>query len=76
MPLYEYRCRTCDERFEARRAMADADEPLACPNGHTRAVRLLAAFAATGRAGSGPSPAAPMPAGGGGCGAACACAHG
>jgi len=74
VPLYEYRCRTCDERFEARRAMADADDPVACPHGHTATVRLLAAFAATGRAGSGPAPG-PVPAAGG-CGAGCGCAHG
>ena len=71
MPLYEYRCKVCDERFEVRRSMADADAPTACASGHTDTARLLAAFAATGRATAGPSaapPAAP-------CGAGCACAH-
>lgn len=73
MPLYEYRCKSCDTRFEARRSMADADEPVACPDGHEGAQRLLAVFAATGRAGGGASPApAPMPTGGG-CGGHCAC---
>jgi putative FmdB family regulatory protein len=74
VPLYEYRCRTCDDRFEMRRSMADADEPAACPDGHADAVRLLSVFAATGRAASSSSaastaaPAAP-------CGSSCACAH-
>ena len=36
MPLYEYICRDCDTIFEARRPMADADEPVACPAGHDR----------------------------------------
>jgi putative FmdB family regulatory protein len=74
MPLYEYRCRTCDERFDVRRSFADADAPAVCPAGHDDAVRLLAAFASTGKASGGGSSAAPMPSGGG-CGGACACAH-
>jgi putative FmdB family regulatory protein len=67
MPLYEYLCRDCDSIFEARRPMADADEPVACPAGHDRVARRLSVFATTGRASAGASaPAAP-------CGAACAC---
>jgi putative FmdB family regulatory protein len=75
MPMYEYRCRQCDQVFEARRSMDDADRPLACPVGHTGAVRLLSVFAATGRAGAGSSMASsPGPSfGGGGCGSACGC---
>jgi putative FmdB family regulatory protein len=74
MPLYEYRCRACDQRFDARRPIAEADAPAPCPVGHTDTVRLLAAFSATGRAApgagsaAGAAPAAP-------CGAHCACAH-
>ncbi|MGH9209746.1 MAG: FmdB family zinc ribbon protein [Acidimicrobiales bacterium] len=68
MPLYEYRCRTCDESFEIRRPVADADAPAACPSGHGDAVRLLAAFAATGRASAAPAAPAPGP-----CGGSCAC---
>jgi putative FmdB family regulatory protein len=75
VPIYEFRCRTCDERFEARRAMADADVPATCPQGHADTVRLLAAFAATGRAAAGPGGGSATPMGGGGCGGACACAH-
>ncbi len=70
MPLYEYRCRTCAARFEARRSAAQADAPLACPDGHVDATRLLSVFATTGRAEPGFC-AAPVT---GGCGAgACAC---
>jgi putative FmdB family regulatory protein len=71
MPRYEYRCHTCDDRFELRRAMADADAPAACPEGHVETSRLLAVFAATGRAGGGDPAPAPAPMGG--CGGACAC---
>jgi len=74
MPLYEYRCRTCDSTFELRRTMADANAPAACPDGHDDAVRLLSVFAATGGASSSGASAA-MPSGGGGCGAACGCHH-
>ena len=73
MPLYDFRCPTCDERFELRRSMAEADEPASCPAGHAGAKRLLAVFASTGKAGSGPSAPAAMPSGGGGCGGHCAC---
>ena len=72
MPLYEYRCTECDVVFEARRAMDDADAPVACPDGHRGTRRLLSVFAAAGRASGAPAPAAapPRP-----CGGACACAH-
>lgn len=60
MPLYEYCCLECDERFEARRAMSAADLPIACPkcgNEHTkRAISLFAAIGSNGViAGSGGS---------------------
>lgn len=67
MPLYEYRCRTCDVTFELRRPMLEADDSARCPAGHATTVRLLSVFAATGRAAVGASvPPAP-------CGGACAC---
>ena len=69
MPLYEYRCVTCDDVFETRRSMAEADTDVVCPTGHTEVRRLLSVFATAGSA-SGPAPA---PATGGGCGGHCAC---
>jgi putative FmdB family regulatory protein len=73
MPRYEYRCRTCDTVFEARRPMSESNLPAACPAGHEDAVRLLSVFASVGSStGSSPTPA---PMGGGGCGSACGC-HG
>ena len=74
MALYEYRCRTCDTVFEARRPMSDANLPATCPAGHEGAVRLLSVFASVGGGASGESQAAPMRAGGGGCcGGGCGC---
>ena len=76
MPRYEYRCRTCDESFELRRSMSEANDPAACTAGHVDSVRLLSVFASVG-ASNGSSPAASMPAprSGGGCGSSCGCAH-
>jgi putative FmdB family regulatory protein len=70
MPVYEYLCRTCDTRFEARRPMAEAGSPLDCPAGHHDTTRLLSVFASVGRGPQAPAPGA----GGGGCGPGCACA--
>ena len=39
MPVYEYRCRTCDTVFEARRPMSESSDPATCPDGHDGAVR-------------------------------------
>ncbi|HWE53928.1 MAG TPA: zinc ribbon domain-containing protein [Acidimicrobiales bacterium] len=75
MPVYEYVCRTCDSRFEARRPMAEAGDPMPCPDGHPETARLLSVFASVGRSDSGGA-MAPMASGPvGGCGAGCGCAH-
>ncbi len=73
MPVYEYVCRTCDQRFEVRRSMSEASAPIDCPDGHADTTRMLSVFASVGRsAGASPAPMAGPPAGG--CGAGCACA--
>ncbi len=76
MPLYEYRCRTCDDVFELRRPVAESSEPATCPSGHPEARRVLSAFMALTPAGASasgsPGPGA-MPSGG--CGSSCGCAH-
>jgi putative FmdB family regulatory protein len=74
MATYEFRCRACGATFEERRAMADADAPATCPDGHRDTTRLLSVFASTsGSAASGPAPSAPSMGGGGCCGGACGC---
>jgi putative FmdB family regulatory protein len=72
MPVYEYLCRTCDSRFEARRPMSDAGAPISCPDGHGDTTRLLSVFASIGKS-SGPAAVGPS-AGSVGCGPGCACA--
>ncbi|MGH9093290.1 MAG: FmdB family zinc ribbon protein [Acidimicrobiales bacterium] len=70
MPIYEYRCKTCDETFELRRPAAESSAPATCPAGHD-ARRVLSVFATVGASGT---EQAAMPAGG--CGPGCACAAG
>jgi putative FmdB family regulatory protein len=68
---YEYRCRACGATFEERRAMAEADAPATCPDGHADTTRLLSVFASTSSGGAS-MPSAPS-SGGGCCGGACGC---
>lgn len=52
MPLYEYHCSDCDTRFDALRGMAEADDPIACPQcGKTDARRMISLFSALGEQG-------------------------
>lgn len=46
MPVYEYYCPTCKEKFEMRRSMAEMDAPAVCSQGHPGAQRTLSAFIA------------------------------
>lgn len=65
MPVYEYCCEDCENRFELRRSFAESDAPAGCPachGGHTR--RLLSSFYAASSSSDGST--APV-AGGGGC---------
>ncbi len=52
MPIYEYSCQACGARFDARRAMKDADAPIACPTcGAEKAKRGLSLFFAASSSG-------------------------
>jgi len=44
MPLYEYYCPVCDQRFELLRPMARASDPATCPAGHGDAERVISVF--------------------------------
>lgn len=74
MPIYEYRCRTCDNDFETRHAASEVPSALRCPSGHDDVVKLISLFAAPGRVGASPATACGSPVVGS-CGGACAC-HG
>jgi len=59
MPIYEYVCFDCNNKFDALRPMRDADKPIKCKNcqgDHTsRAISLFSARSSSGAtiAGSG-----------------------
>jgi putative FmdB family regulatory protein len=46
MPLYEYYCKRCQQRFELLRPVSRMDDPAVCPEGHEGATRVLSTFAA------------------------------
>lgn len=46
MPLYEYHCESCGERFEKLRRMSEADTGVVCPKCESEKVsRQLSTFA-------------------------------
>jgi putative FmdB family regulatory protein len=48
MPVYEYQCSQCDEKFELRRNIADKDSDVRCPKCGTKAPkRVLSLFSTT-----------------------------
>ena len=61
MPLYEYSCRRCQERFEVLQRMGAGAEEIRCPEcGAAEVDRKLSTFAATvagGGRGAGAEPA-------------------
>ncbi|MBI2862494.1 MAG: zinc ribbon domain-containing protein [Chloroflexi bacterium] len=75
MPLYEYRCRECDTRFELLRSMSKADADAPCPECQSETTRRVpSTFAAFTSNGAGATASF------GGCacaaGGACPCAAG
>ena len=75
MPIYDYRCTDCDERYDE--LVRRAEDVVTCPAcGSEHSERLLSVFAGIGassRSSSAPgyAPAASLPRGGGCCGGAC-----
>ncbi|HVU71984.1 MAG TPA: zinc ribbon domain-containing protein [Mycobacteriales bacterium] len=73
MASYDYRCRTCDVRFEVVRGISEDADAVSCPSGHADVARIWSAVAVMGRSG-GASASAPVMSGGGGCcGGGCGC---
>ena len=63
MPMYEYECQSCGEKFELRRSFSDSDEEIKCPKcGEQNVKRAISVFASSGGSDSG---CAPAPSGGG-----------
>jgi putative FmdB family regulatory protein len=71
MPIYEYRCQDCGNRFEILQRLGQGAEGLSCPEcGEERVEKQYSTFA-SGTASSRPSEAAPAR----GCGPGCGCVH-
>ncbi len=48
MPIYEYECRKCEERFEVLQKANETNELICCPKcGTDKPGRLLSAFCST-----------------------------
>jgi putative FmdB family regulatory protein len=61
MPIYEYECEKCGERFEMFCSISDSDKAVQCPVcGENQVHKILSAFGISG-SGSG---CAPTPSGG------------
>jgi putative FmdB family regulatory protein len=49
MPIYEYRCKGCGEKFEAFRSIHDKDDDVACPRcGRRFPRRIMSSFSGGG----------------------------
>jgi len=48
MPVYEYECTKCGERFELRRGMNDKDDEIRCPKCGTESPRRVFSLFAAG----------------------------
>jgi putative FmdB family regulatory protein len=71
MPIYEYRCESCSEKFEVLTRFAERDSAQVCPACESSKTRVLvSSFAVTG---GGESSALDFGGGGGGgcCGGSC-----
>ncbi len=53
MPVYEYFCPTCRNRFELLRRMSQSDQPATCPEGHPGAERVVSVFSSMSRSADG-----------------------
>lgn len=53
MPIYEYECTSCGEKFEAHRKRADSDSEVECPRCGKKQLRRI--FSTFGMASSGQS---------------------
>ena len=45
MPVYEYLCKTCDDKFEVRQSATQMVQVMDCPEGHPGARKVLSVFA-------------------------------
>lgn len=54
MPIYEYECPNCQERFELLRSLTDKDSEIKCPGcGRKAPKRVISLFSVTSSNGGG-----------------------
>ncbi|MSQ14575.1 MAG: zinc ribbon domain-containing protein [Dehalococcoidia bacterium] len=78
MPVYEYYCPTCKDKFEVRRSISEMDDPAVCAGGHADTWRTLSMFTALVSRGEfgeyeGGSDFGSFEGGGCACGGSCSC---
>jgi len=59
MPIYEYECPSCDERFEFRRGITDSDSEIKCPKCGAENPRRVFSVFARGSSGGACAPSSP-----------------
>ena len=56
MPMYEYECTSCGERFELRRGITDSDSEIRCPKCEAECPRRVFSVFATSSSGGACAP--------------------
>ncbi|MFC1933708.1 zinc ribbon domain-containing protein [Chloroflexota bacterium] len=59
MPIYEYECEKCGERFELRRSIADKDSDISCPKCEAKEPRRVFSVFAMGSSSGACAPSSP-----------------
>ncbi|MFC1914231.1 zinc ribbon domain-containing protein [Chloroflexota bacterium] len=59
MPIYEYECPTCGNKFELRRSMTDTDNEVKCPRCGAENSRRIFSMFITGSSGGYCAPSSP-----------------
>ena len=59
MPLYEYECEKCGDRFERRRGITDSDSEIRCPKCGAKKLRRVFSIFTTGSSSVACAPSSP-----------------
>ncbi|HEY77515.1 MAG TPA: zinc ribbon domain-containing protein [Dehalococcoidia bacterium] len=52
MPIYEYKCRNCNEKFEVRRNLQDEEKEVKCPRCESRDTQRVFSLFSSGSSGN------------------------
>jgi putative FmdB family regulatory protein len=74
VPIYEYRCESCQQKFDVLTSFAERERKHACPSCESSTTRVMvSSFAAIGGEGEFTSTLPMAGSGGGCCGGSCGC---